>query len=164
MAEILKSLGFNSTAFGLEILVFVVLLVAMNAMFWKPIMAHLRDRDLALADQYRGRDALQHEMETLRADYLTRIGRVEAEVRTHIQNAIKEAQTERERLIAEARERAEALIHQSAADAEREKAESLVALRPRMVGLATGVADTAMASTADRAALQRAVESQISSS
>jgi F-type H+-transporting ATPase subunit b len=161
MAEILKSLGFNVTAFGAEIVIFVALLIAMDAIFWKPLMAHMSGRDRTIADKYHGRDALQHEMEALRADYLARIAAVEAEARSHIQQAIKEAQQERERLIAEAREQAETTIHRSAAELEREKAESLVALRSRMVGIATGVADAALASTADRTALQRAVEAQI---
>jgi F-type H+-transporting ATPase subunit b len=158
-----KSLAFNPTVFALQVVLFIFLWVAMNAIFWKPIMAHMAARDKSISDKYAQRDNLQHEMEALRADYLARIAVVEAEARAHIQQAIKEAQHERERLITEAREQSEATLKQGIADMEREKTEALQTLRDRMVGIAVGVADTALASTADRSALQKAISTLVAS-
>jgi F0F1-type ATP synthase membrane subunit b/b' len=79
----------------------------------------------------------------------------------HIQTAIKEAQAERERLLGEAREQAEATLRQGIADMEREKAEALQTLQGRMVGIAVGVANKALASTTDPAALQQAIEAGV---
>ena len=100
-------------------------------------------------------------MEALRADYLARIAVVEAEARSHIQTAIKEAQTERERLLAEARAHAEETLKQGVADMEREKTEALRTLQERMIGIAVGVADAALASTTDQTALRRAIETGV---
>src|SRR5581483_5545396 len=99
MESIRESLGFSVPIFFAQIVLFLVVLAAMNALYWKPMLAFLKARDQRIADAYKTRDTFQHEMEALRADYLARIGQIEAEARTHIQAAIKEAQTERERLI-----------------------------------------------------------------
>jgi F-type H+-transporting ATPase subunit b len=156
-----QSLKFDPIVFVLQVVLFIFLWAAMNAIFWKPILAHMAARDKTVNDKYGQRDSLQKEMEALRADYLARIAVVEAEARTHIQEAIKEAQHERERLITEAREHAEATLKQGIADMEREKSEALQTLQVRMVGIAVGVADTAMASTADKGALQTAIATRV---
>src|SRR5438552_2630580 len=128
MESIIKSLGFSVPIFLAQIVLFLIVLVAMNTLYWKPVLSHLHARDKQIADAYKTRDEFQHEMEALRADYLARIGQIEAEARTHIQAAIKEAQTERERLIAESRAQSEAALRRGIADMERDKAESLETL------------------------------------
>jgi F-type H+-transporting ATPase subunit b len=164
MDAIQKSLAFDPLVFVIQVVLFIFLWVVMNAIFWKPMMAHIAGRDRAIDDKYKQRENLQHEMEGLRSDYLARIAIVEAEARTHIQNAIKDAQHERERLIAEAREQAETTLKQGIANMEREKIEALQTLRDRMTGIAVGVADAAMASTADKDALQKAIETRVAAS
>jgi F-type H+-transporting ATPase subunit b len=158
MSEITTSLGFKLDIFIAQIVLFLALWFAMSTLFWKPVLAHMAGRDRDIDERYRQRENLQHEMEALRADYLARIAVVEAEARTHIQNAIKEAQAERERLLAAARTHAEETLKQGIADMEREKSEALRTLQDRMTGIAVGVADAALASTTDQAALQRAIE------
>ncbi len=158
---IAESLKFNPTVFLIQLVLFLALLVVMNALVWKPVLAHLKARDERIADAYRQRDQLQHEMEQLRADYLTRIGQVEAEARGHIQKAIKEAQSERERILAEARAQSETMLQQGVADMERETAEALRSLRGEIVGLALGAADKELGSAADNSLLRRSIESRI---
>lgn len=160
-APIAKSLSFDSTVFLMQLVLFLALLGVMNVLFWKPVLAHLKARDEDIANAYRERDRLQHEMEQLRADYLARIGRVEAEARGHIQQAIKEAQTERERILTEARTQSEAALQQGVADMERETAESLRSLRGEIVGLALGTADKALGAAVDNTRLRRSIETRI---
>jgi len=161
MAEIAKSLAFDSKIFVLQFILFIFLLLAMNAIFWKPMLAHLKARDKEIDDAYAQRDRLQHEMEQLRADYLARLAQVEAEARGHIQTAIKEAQTERERLLAEARATSEETLRIGLANLERESSEALQSLRGNMVGLATDVASRALASTVETSILRSRVEEKI---
>lgn len=161
LKPIMDSLAFNPQVFLLQVILFVALLLVMRVLFWNPILAHLAARNQHIADVGKTIQQTQHEMEALRTDYLARIAQIEAEARTHIQEAIKEAQTERERLMAEARAQAEAAIRQGVADMEREKTEALESLRERMVGLALNAAGKALGSGADSVALRRSVEEHI---
>lgn len=161
MQAIQEALGFSPLAFVLEIVVFVFLLVFMNAFFWKPIMGHMAERDKAKSDAYKKVQTTEQEMEALRTDYLARITQIEAEARAHIQAAIKEAQTERERIIAEAREQSDATLRQGIADMQREKISSLQSLRGRMVGLASNAAVLALGSAGDANALRQTIETRI---
>ncbi len=164
MAEILKSLAFSVPVFLAQILLFVVLLVVMNHLYWKPMLAHLAGRDKMIVDAYQQVEDIHHEMERLRADYLARITEVEAEARGHIQEAIKEAQAERERLLAEARAKADATLKQGIARMEQEKTETLASLLSGMVSLAVSASQRALGTAADSAAVQQTVETSVNES
>jgi F-type H+-transporting ATPase subunit b len=161
MGDITRSLGFNVTIFFVQIVLFLVLWFLMGNIFFKPILGRLKQRDKDIADTYHTVQEMQHEMETLRADYLTRIAGVEAEARGRIQTAIKEAQTERERILAEARVQSEQTLQQGIADMEREKTEALVSLRETMVGMALTALQKTLGAAANPAVLRASIESSI---
>lgn len=161
MDAIVKSLGFNVTIFFFQIILFLALWFLLGNLFFKPILGRLKQRDKDIADTYRTVQQMQHEMETLRADYLVRIAEVEAEARGRIQTAIKEAQTERERILAEARVLSEQTLHQGVADMEREKGEAMVSLRERMVTMALTALQKTLGVAADPTALRASIESSI---
>jgi F-type H+-transporting ATPase subunit b len=159
--SIIKSLSFDWRYFLAQIVLFIVLTLVLNQVFWKPMLAHLKRRDESIKDAYKTVDSSRHEMEGLRADYQARIIKIESEARSHIQQAIKEAQTERERILAEARAHAEAAIREGVEAMEREKAEALTSLRQRMVGIAVAAVDKAMGRAADPELLRRSIEERI---
>jgi len=161
MDAIIAALGFNVKAFLAELVLFISLLIFMNAMFWKPIMAHLAARDKEIADANRKAHVTEQEMERLRADYMARITQIEAEARAHIQTALKEAQAERERILHEARTYAETTLRDGIASMEHEKFEALKALQERMVGIAVTAADRALGSAGDAAAIRQSIISHI---
>lgn len=161
MADIIKALGFDVTAFLLELGLFIAFLLAMNALFWKPVLGHLAARDKEISDANHKAHVTEREMEALRADYLARITQIEAEARTHIQTALKEAQAERERILHEARTYAETTLREGIASMEREKLEALQALQERMVGIAVTAADRALGSAGDAAAIRQTVTNHI---
>ena len=161
MSEILKSLGFEFPFFLAQIVLFIALLVVMNQIFWKPVLAHLGVRDKTIADAYHAVEATRHEMENLRADYQTRINKIEAEARTHIQTAIKEAQEERERILSDAREQSEATIRNGVETMDREKTEALESLRGRIGELAMTAVQKALGAGIDSTAVRRSIEERI---
>lgn len=161
MAEIVKSLGFNVTIFFCQIVLFLFLWFFLGNTFFKPMMGRLKQRDKDIADTYHTVQEMQHEMETLRADYIARIAAVEAEARGRIQTAIKEAQTERERILAEARTQSEQTLQQGVADMEREKSEAMVSLRESMVGMALTALTKTLGTAADPTVLRTSIESSI---
>ena len=158
MESIIKSLSFDWRYCLLQIVLFILLCIVLNQVYWKPMLSHLAKRDKSIKDAYDTVESIRHEMETLRVEYQARIIKIEGEARTHIQQAIKEAQTERERILTEARTQAEAAIQQGVQALEREKAEALTGLRERMVAIALGAVDKALGRTVDPSALRRTIE------
>ena len=158
MDSIIKSLSFDWKFCIAQIVLFIVLCLVMNQCYWKPMLAHLAKRDQSIKDAYTTVESLRHEMETLRAEYQARIVKIEAEARTHIQQAIKEAQTEREHILTEARGLADAAIHSGVETMEREKAEAFTSMRERMVQIALTAVEKALGGAGDPNALRRAIE------
>ncbi|MCW3097359.1 MAG: synthase subunit b [Chthonomonadaceae bacterium] len=161
MDAIIKSLGFNVTIFFAQVVLFLLLWFVLGNIFFKPILGRLKQRDKDIADTYHTVQEMQHEMESLRADYLVRIAEVEAEARGRIQTAIKEAQSERERILAEARVQSEQTLHQGILDMEREKSEALVSLRGSMVNMAVTALQKTLGAAADPTVLRASIESSI---
>ena len=161
MQAITEALRFDPKIFLLQLVLFLALLVVMNALFWKPIMAHLAGRDRENADAYRRVDETEREMERLRTDYQVRITQIEAEARSHIQAAIKAAQAERERILTEARVQTETSLKQGIAEMQREKIQAFQDLRPRLVGIASSAANSALGSGGNEATLRQAIETRI---
>lgn len=161
LKPILDSLGFNAQVFVSQIVLFIALWVAMNYLFWKPMLAHLGQRTQDVKDAHREQEAVQKEIEALRADYLARIAQIEADARSRIQTSIKEAQGERERILAEARTEADAVLKQGIAQMAEEKDTSLVLLRDRMIQMAVHATSTALGSTTDQGLLRTAIESRL---
>ena len=161
MDAIIKSLGFNVTIFLCQIVLFLLLWFFLGNNFFKPILGRLKQRDKDIADTYHTVQEMQHEMEALRAEYITRIAAVEAQARGQIQTAIKEAQSERERILAEARVQSEQTLQQGIADMEREKVEALVSLRGSMVTMAVTALQKTLGAAADPMVLRASIESSI---
>ena len=158
MASIAKSLAFDPIMFFVQLGLIVALMLIMNAIFWKPVLAHLKTRDKEITDAYSQRDRLQHEMEQLRTDYLARLTQIEADARAHIQSSVKEAQNERERILAQAREESDEALRTGIANLERETGDALQSLRANMVGLASDAASKALGSAVDPTLVRSTVE------
>jgi len=161
MESIIKSLSFDWRYCLAQIVLFIVLCLVLNAVYWKPMLAHLAKRDKTIKDAYDSVEGIRRDMETLRADYQARIIKIEGEARTHIQQAIKEAQAERERILTEARAQAEATLQQGVQAMESEKAEALTSLRERMVAIALGSVDKALGRSVDPGTLRKTIEQHV---
>ena len=158
---ILDSLKISPLVMGMQVLLFILLWVVMNQIFWKPMLQHLKDRDKEISDAYKNVSDMQHEMETLRSDYQSRITQIEAEARAKIQDAIKDGQGERERLLSEAKAQAEASLKQGTASMQSEKVDALGSLGGWMTELAHKAVGKAIGTVSDPEALRRSLETSI---
>ena len=161
MDAIIQSLRLDWHYLVAQIILFVLLTVVLNQVFWKPMLAHLANRDQDLKDAYESVDKTRHDMETLRSEYQSRIVKIEADARSHIQQAIKEAQTQREQILAAARVQAESAIREGVETMEREKSEALMSLRERMIGIAVSAVDKAVGRAVDPNSLRRSIEQRV---
>ncbi|CCW34348.1 ATP synthase F0 subcomplex B subunit [Chthonomonas calidirosea] len=161
MLQIEQAIKFNPVYFGIQILIFLLLLQILTRVFWRPFLKDMEKRTEDIEARYRRREELQQEMERLRAEYQQRIAVVDAEARAHIQEAVKKAQGERERLIKEARTQAEQVLLQGRQSIEREREATLQALKEQMIAMATDVADHALGSLYPKEELRRSIEARV---
>ena len=127
--ELLKSLNIDPLVLLLNGVLFLVLLAILNAIFWKPMMAHLEKRKQDIEHAYKTVDNTRREMENLRADYQAKLAAIESEARGQIQQTVRDAQHERERLIAEARAQAEQIMQEGQTQIEQEREQTLASMR-----------------------------------
>ncbi|MCC6729388.1 MAG: ATP synthase F0 subunit B [Chthonomonadales bacterium] len=126
---LLDSLRIDPLVLLLNGALFLVLLVTMDRVFWKPILRHLDQRRAGISAAYQAVDDARHEMEALRADYQRRLAGIEAEARGRIQQTVRAAQTERERVLAEARGQAEQAARDGAAAIAQERDRAVAGMR-----------------------------------
>lgn len=148
--SISQSLNLDWTALLLNAGVFVVLLIIMDRIFWKPIMAHIAKRNQRIADAYQAVDAARQEMEQLRGEYQLRIATVDAEARTKIQQTLKTAQATREALLAEARATTEQLKAEAQVQLEKDRADARASTEAGLANAATEALARAQGVAADQ--------------
>lgn len=126
---LLHSLNIDPKIMLMNGVLFLVLLAVLNAMFWKPMMAHLEQRKHDIQNAYKTVDDTRREMENLRAEYQAKLNQIEAEARGQIQETVRGAQAQREEMIAKARQEAEAIASQGANSLAREREQTLAGMR-----------------------------------
>lgn len=133
-------LDLNWPAILLQILGFLLLVVAFKALFWKPIGAILDQRREEVQQTLEHIQADRRAMEEARADYERRLANIEAEARERIQAAIKDAQALRDEIVNDARAEAQRLRERAAEEIAREKQKALIELRAELADLAVDAA------------------------
>jgi len=151
MDQLLKALNIDPMLLLLNGVLFLVLLAILNGIFWKPIMQHLEKRRHQIDDAYRTVDSTRREMESLRAEYQSRLAAIEAEARGRIQQTVRDAQDQRERIIAEARGQAEATVREGGVSIEAEMRQTLALMRGNLDAVAASTLSRATGMAADDA-------------
>jgi F-type H+-transporting ATPase subunit b len=129
LETLLHSLNIDPTIMLMNGVLFLILLFILNAMFWKPMMAHLEQRKHDIQNAYKTVDDTRQEMERLRAEYQARLNQIEAEARGQIQDTVRDAQAQREQMIAQARAESEAIMAEGAASLAKEREQTLAGMR-----------------------------------
>lgn len=129
---LLKSLNIDPMLILLNGVVFLLLIVILNGLFWKPMMKHLEVRKHEVSDAHKKIDDTRKEMESLKSEYQARLVEIEAEARGRIQETVKDAQHQREAIIADARKRAEELTSTGAVQIAKDAESTLVELKASM--------------------------------
>lgn len=129
---LLKSLNINPLVLLLNGVLFLGLLMALNVLFWKPMMRHLEKRKHDITDAYKTVENTRIEMENLRTEYQGRLAEIEADARGRIQQTVREAQNQREKMIADARTQADAMMQEGNASIATEREQTMQAMQKRL--------------------------------
>ena len=153
--ELLNNLNISLQAIAVNLIGFGLLLWVMNKLVFRPINAHLTERQQHITAIYDQLEADPRQMETLRAEYEQRLAGIEAEAREKIQGAIKDAQAARDQIIQEAQGRSRELITRAEEEIQRERDQALITLRQQVVDLALGAANKVIGDSLDETRQRR---------
>ena len=136
LKELLSSLNIEPLVLALNGILFLILLFAMDRLFWKPVMAHLARRKAAIAAAYEAVDRGRGEMEALKGEYEARLARIEGEARGRIQQTVRDAQARREDALTAARREAATIVATGSAQIVEEHASAVRSMHGQLDDIA----------------------------
>lgn len=107
MLEIMQSLGIRPTQLVIQTLGFLILLAVLIKVLWKPIMGLMEAREKEVGDTYAKAEAAHKEAEDLKAEYRTRVVKIEEEAQEKLAEAVKRGNKMGEDIVAAARNEAD---------------------------------------------------------
>lgn len=150
MQALLSSFKIDPSILLFNGILFLVLVQALDKLYWKPVLRRLDQRREEITNAYQAVDDTRREMENLRMEYQGRLSQIEADARSRIQQTVRESQKQREELIARARSDSEEIMRQGAASIEHEKEQMLLAMRDRFDEAAATALAKAIGAPADQ--------------
>jgi F-type H+-transporting ATPase subunit b len=124
-----------------QVVNFVVLLVVLYAVAYKPLMGTLRARSAAIAQQLAEAQAAREQAERQLAEFQTRLQAAHAEAQAAREQALREAAETRERLTQEARTEAARLVEAARAEIGEDVRRARAELRREVGTLAVTIAE-----------------------
>lgn len=121
-------------------LVFLILLVGLTAVAWKPIMDGLEKRERNIADNIANAEKASSEAEAKLADYESKLASAAEEAQQIVAEARKDAEAAGQKLVAAAQEEAAAQRDRAASDIESAKRVALSELATKSTDVAMSLA------------------------
>ena len=118
-----------------QALTFVLLVVVLKRVAWKPVLALLDARRAKIEGDLRDAERIKAEMTALQQDYAQRLATIDEEARAKIQQSIQDGRRIASEIQEEARAQAQGIIAKSSETIERELAQAKVGLRDELAEL-----------------------------
>ena len=138
---------------------FLILLVVLKRFAWKPLLSILDQRRARIEEDLRQVAQKKDELDRLQQEYTKRLGAIEAEARTKIQQAILEGKRVSMEIQDEARTQSLALVEKSRETIELELAKAKVTLRNQLAAMTVGAVERILQQKLDAEKDKRLVES-----
>ncbi len=119
---------------------FVVLLLILGRLAWKPVLRAMQAREQALADIVAETQRRKAESEELLGEYKARLAAAEEDVAAMIEHSREQAEATREEIVAHAKKQAAAAIAEAQRQIDQAKREALNEIYRNTADLATDVA------------------------
>lgn len=139
MEAIINALGLNATLVA-QVFHFLVLLIFLRLVVYKPIVNILEQRQKLIADNVAAAEEERRQAEALRQQYLADIQKAKAEAQEIIQQATKSGEEQARQIIEAAKEEAARIKESAMQDIAREKERAVAELREHVATLAILVA------------------------
>ena len=140
------------------IITFVVLLIVLRAVVWRPLLAMLDERERRIRDALSGAERARHDAERTLVEYRETLSKAEVDVREKIQRATEAAHAERERIVSESQHHATRLVEDAKAEIQHEKERALQELRQTVGDLAIAAAGKLLDENLDNARNRKIVD------
>lgn len=153
----MAQLGINLNFLIAQIIHFIILIVVLRLLLYKPVLNMLAARRQRIQDSLAEADRVRQEAATARQEYERQLEEERRRSYETAQKSIQEAQKARESIIAEAQKEAEAIRARARAEAERERTQVLSELREQVADLAMQASERIVRTTLDEAAQRKIV-------
>ncbi|MHB8155834.1 MAG: F0F1 ATP synthase subunit B [Desulfocucumaceae bacterium] len=140
MEGVIKALGLNGTMVA-QIFHFLLLLVFLRVVVYKPIVNVLEQRQANIANNVAAAEEERKQAEALRQSYLADMQKAKEEAQAIIKQATRAGEAQGQQLLEAARAEANRIKESALQEIEREKEKAVAELRDQVVSLSILVAD-----------------------
>ncbi|KJS15131.1 MAG: ATP synthase F0F1 subunit B [Peptococcaceae bacterium BRH_c4b] len=140
MESVIGALNLNATLVA-QIFNFIVLLIFLRVVVYKPIVNVLEQRQKAIADNVAAAEEERKQAEALRQSYLAEMQKSKEEAQAIIQQATKAGEAQAQQILEAAKAESVRIKDSALADIEREKEKAVAILREQVVTLSIMVAN-----------------------
>lgn len=155
--ENLARLGLNPAWLIAQIVNFVLILLLLRALAYKPILNMLQTRKRKIQESLEYADKVKADAAVQQKDFERRIDEARREAAQAAQSATQVAEKERERILAEAREEARQIVEQARGQLDYERKQMMADLREQVVNLSMLAAQRVIGHSMDDASSHQLV-------
>ena len=159
----MDALGINLGQLTAQTVNLVVLLVALGAFLYKPVLAMLDERAERIQQSMEDAAAASKKAAQAEAEYQKRISEAQTVASAMVEQASSEAQAVRERTLANAREEAQQLLERARREIELERQEALRTEKAQLADLVIAAASKVIARELDETAHRQLIDEFLSS-
>jgi F-type H+-transporting ATPase subunit b len=147
--ENLARLGLNPVWLIAQIVNFVLILLLLRALAYKPVLNMLETRKRKIQESLEYADKVKAEAASQQKDFERRIDEARRDAAQAAQSATQVAEKERERILAQAREEARQIVEQARGQLDYERKQMMADLRDQVVNLSMLAAQRVIGSSMD---------------
>jgi F-type H+-transporting ATPase subunit b len=129
---------------GAALIVFILWRYNIPSFSYTHYKTHLTDRATRIAEAHQQVERTLEDMRNLRADYASRLARIETETREHIDAAVREAEAARAEIISDAKQAAQTVLRRAEEELARERTRQLIQFRRQVVQITLDAVEEAI--------------------
>lgn len=141
-----------------QLLAFLIVLFTLRKLAWKPILDSLEARRAKIQREFDSIEAARREIEALKADYASRLAKIEEEARAKVQEAVEEGRKISRDLQEKARSEAQAVFEKTQQNLDLEIAKAKLVLKRSVIELSLQVAEKVLDERLSDAKQQEKIE------
>lgn len=155
---LMEKLGINPFWLIAQIINFVLILVILRALAYKPVLNMLETRKRKIQESLEYADKVKADAAAQQKDFERRIDEARREAAQTAQSATQVAEKERDRILAEAREEARQIVEQARGQLDYERKQMIAELREQVVNLSMLAAQRVIGNAMDDARSHQLVQ------